>query len=99
MRLSTRYRVLSPHTALPVLENDSDYARFNIDLRAKVDILTVKDGRIAMAADGRPELPPGLLGASSVSPQGALRLGVHAVRTAPLNTSYVSSIGKPWKEA
>jgi hypothetical protein len=46
--LSTQHRVLSPFTALLVLETDADYARFNIDRNATVDILTVKDGRIAV---------------------------------------------------
>jgi tetratricopeptide (TPR) repeat protein len=46
--LSTRHRVLSPHTALLVLETDADYRRFDIDRNATVDILTVKDGRIAI---------------------------------------------------
>ena len=46
--LSTRHRVLSPHTAMLVLETDQDYQRFGIDRNATVDILTVKDGRIAL---------------------------------------------------
>jgi outer membrane biosynthesis protein TonB/tetratricopeptide (TPR) repeat protein len=51
--LSTRHRVLSPHTALLVLETDSDYRRFNIDRTAKVDILSVQDGRVAIVQSGR----------------------------------------------
>jgi TonB family protein len=51
--LSTRYRVLSPHTALLVLETDADYRRFNIDRTANVDILTVRDGRVAVMQNGR----------------------------------------------
>ena len=39
--LSTSQRVLSDHTALLVLETEQDYARFNIDRTALVDILTV----------------------------------------------------------
>ena len=35
--------MLSPHTALLVLETDSDYRRFNIDRTAKVDILAVQE--------------------------------------------------------
>jgi hypothetical protein len=46
--LSTQHRVLSPHTAMLVLETERDYQRFNIDRNATVDILTVKDGRIAL---------------------------------------------------
>ena len=41
--LSTSHRVLSPHTALLVLETDNDYRRFNIDRTAKIDILGVHD--------------------------------------------------------
>ena len=51
--LSTRHRVLSPHTALLVLENDSDYRRFNIDRNAKVDILAVENGRVAVVQGER----------------------------------------------
>lgn len=51
--LSTRHRVLSPHTALLVLETDRDYRRFNIDRNAKVDILAVQDGRVAVVQGAR----------------------------------------------
>jgi tetratricopeptide (TPR) repeat protein len=51
--LSTRHRVLSPHTALLVLETDWDYRRFNIDRNAKVDILAVEDGRVAVLQGAR----------------------------------------------
>lgn len=51
--LSTQHRVLSPHTAMLVLETDNDYRRFNIDRNATVDILTVKDGRIAVDHEPR----------------------------------------------
>ncbi|MBX3193430.1 MAG: hypothetical protein KF819_40990, partial [Labilithrix sp.] len=51
--LSTQHRVLSPHTAMLVLETDADYARFGIDRNATVDILTVRDGRIALDREPR----------------------------------------------
>ena len=51
--LSTQHRVLSPFTAMLVLERDSDYARFGIDRNAKLDILTVQDGRIALDHESR----------------------------------------------
>ncbi|MBX3218388.1 MAG: AgmX/PglI C-terminal domain-containing protein [Labilithrix sp.] len=51
--LSTRHRVLSPHTALLVLETDWDYRRFNIDRTANVDILAVQDGRVAVVQGAR----------------------------------------------
>ena len=46
--ISTKHRVLSPYTALLVLETEADYARFNIDRRALADILTVEKGRIGL---------------------------------------------------
>ena len=51
--LSTQHRVLSAHTAMLVLETDADYQRFNIDRNAKLDILTVRDGRIAIDHEPR----------------------------------------------
>ncbi len=39
--LSVKHRVLSPFTALLVLETERDYRRFNIDRKALADILTV----------------------------------------------------------
>lgn len=51
--LSTRHRVLSPHTAMLVLETDDDYRRFGIDRTANVDILSVRDGRVAVVQGGR----------------------------------------------
>ncbi|MFO0742285.1 MAG: VIT domain-containing protein [Labilithrix sp.] len=53
VHLSTSHRVLSPYTALLVLETDWDYRRFNIDRTAKVDILTVEDGKVATTESGR----------------------------------------------
>jgi len=51
--LSTRHRVLSPHTSFLVLETDHDYQRFNIDRRAKLDILTIADGRVVTTKRSR----------------------------------------------
>ncbi len=51
--LSTQHRVLSPHTAMLVLETDFDYRRFNIDRTANVDILTVQNGRAVTAKSTR----------------------------------------------
>lgn len=52
VELSTKHRVLSSLTALLVLETEADYARFKIDRRALVDVLTVKDGRVALQKRG-----------------------------------------------
>ena len=51
--LSTSHRVLSPYTALLVLETDADYRRFNIDRTAKLDILAVQNGQVAVTQGGR----------------------------------------------
>ncbi|HEY8079866.1 MAG TPA: VIT domain-containing protein, partial [Labilithrix sp.] len=51
--LSTRNRVMSPYTAMLVLETDWDYRRFGIDRNATVDILTVQNGQIAVARSTR----------------------------------------------
>jgi tetratricopeptide (TPR) repeat protein len=48
--LSVKHRVLSPYTALLVLETEQDYARFGIDRRSLADILSVdENGRLAVA--------------------------------------------------
>ncbi len=46
--LSVKHRVLSPYTALLVLETEADYARFHIDRKALADILTVEKNRLAL---------------------------------------------------
>jgi tetratricopeptide (TPR) repeat protein len=60
--LSMTSRVMSPYTAMLVLESDADYARFGIDRRAPVDILTVAGGRVVRtvraAGAPAPAAPP-----------------------------------------
>ncbi len=53
VRVSTGYRIISDFTAMLVLETDADYKRFDIDRKAKLDILTVDDGRIKVAQASR----------------------------------------------
>ncbi|WP_437542185.1 AgmX/PglI C-terminal domain-containing protein [Sorangium sp. So ce367] len=53
--LSIAHRVLSPYTALLVLETDHDYARFDIARRGLSDILTVEGGRVAVQRRSRPQ--------------------------------------------
>lgn len=48
--LSVEHRVLTPFTALLVLETEADYARFGLDRRALADILTVGPGGLDVAA-------------------------------------------------
>jgi tetratricopeptide (TPR) repeat protein len=44
--LAVKHRVMSPYTAMLVLETEQDYARFNIDRRALSDVLVVHDGAV-----------------------------------------------------
>jgi tetratricopeptide (TPR) repeat protein len=52
--LSVKHRVLSPYTALLVLETEADYARFGLDRRALADILTVGAGGLDVLARTQP---------------------------------------------
>lgn len=61
--LSEQHRVLSPLTALLVLETEQDYVRYGIDRKALADLLVIRDGRAALAKRGEdsiviPERPP-----------------------------------------
>lgn len=51
--LSVRHRVLSPFTALLVLETEWDYQRYGLDRRALADILTVGAGGLEVLARRR----------------------------------------------
>jgi tetratricopeptide (TPR) repeat protein len=53
--LSVRHRVLTPFTALLVLETEDDYVRFGLDRRALGDILAVGPGGLEVIA----RMPPG----------------------------------------
>lgn len=50
VELSVRHRVLSPLTALLVLETEDDYRRFGLDRRSLADILTVGPGGLDVLA-------------------------------------------------
>lgn len=56
--LSVKHRVLSPYTALLVLETEADYARFGLDRRALADILTVGAGGLEVLARAQPRRLP-----------------------------------------
>ncbi len=58
--LSVRHRVLSPFTAMLVLETEFDYARFGLDRRALADVLTVGAGGLEVRARSRSPLAPGI---------------------------------------
>jgi tetratricopeptide (TPR) repeat protein len=55
--VSVKHRVLSPFTALLVLETEHDYARFGLDRRALSDILTVGPGGLEVMARKGSALP------------------------------------------
>lgn len=52
--LATRYRVVSPYTALLVLETERDYERFGLDRTALRDILTIDAGRLQIVQRAQP---------------------------------------------
>jgi tetratricopeptide (TPR) repeat protein len=55
--LSTKFRVLSPKSALLVLETDWDYQRFGIDRTALADILVADGGRVSLLRRSIPAPP------------------------------------------
>jgi Vault protein inter-alpha-trypsin domain len=57
VELSVEHRVLSPFTAMLVLETAADYARLGLDRRALADVLTVGPGGLATLARSRRRLP------------------------------------------
>ena len=48
--LAVRQRVLTPYTAMLVLETEADYARFHIDRRTPPVVLAIEDGKITRVA-------------------------------------------------
>jgi tetratricopeptide (TPR) repeat protein len=59
--LAVRHRVLTPYTAMLVLETEADYARFRIDRRAPPEVLAIDEGkivRVARAFRGAPAAGP-----------------------------------------
>ena len=44
--LATRNRILTPYTAMLVLETEQDYARFGIDRRSPSAVLAIEDGNV-----------------------------------------------------
>jgi hypothetical protein len=54
VELAVRHRLMTPYTALLVLETDADYERFGITRRGLASILTVQDGRLVDMARSLP---------------------------------------------
>jgi hypothetical protein len=69
LELSTKHRVLSPYTALLVLETEADYVRFGIDRRALADILTVGAGGLEVLHRSAASSPPPI--AAAAPPQAS----------------------------
>ena len=44
--LAVQQRIMTPYTAMLVLETEQDYARFHIDRRSLTDVLAVQDGAV-----------------------------------------------------
>ncbi|MGK3990157.1 AgmX/PglI C-terminal domain-containing protein [Sorangium sp. So ce136] len=89
--LSVAHRVLSPYTALLVLETERDYARFDIPRRGLSDILAVEGGRVAVRKRSWPPAekpwgaaPPRFSGPSAdVSPAASAAGEGAALRSPP----------------
>ncbi len=64
VELSVKHRVVSPFTAMLVLETAADYQRFGLDRRALADILTVGPGGLEVLARSPSSLPPAALRAA-----------------------------------
>jgi hypothetical protein len=58
--LSTSHRVLSPYTAMLVLETEGDYARFHLDRTGLADVLEIQGSRVALTHRKGAVLPPWL---------------------------------------
>jgi len=58
VELSVEHRVLSPFTAMLVLETEHDYARFGLDRKALANVLTVGAGGLEVLARSRHGLSP-----------------------------------------
>ncbi len=66
--LAVRHRLITPYTALLVLETDADYARFGITRRGLASILTVQDGELVDQARSLPTASSPVIAAAKPSP-------------------------------
>jgi len=58
--LAVRQRLVTPYTAMLVLETEADYARFHIDRKSLLDVLAIKDGVVERSKRVSPRLPQGM---------------------------------------
>ncbi|MBW8873859.1 MAG: hypothetical protein JF614_02755 [Acidobacteria bacterium] len=82
VEVSIKHRVLSPLTAMLVLESEFDYARFGLDQRSLADILTVGPGGLAVLARTRPDSRSATQAVEAQKPADR-PLDVDAFETAP----------------
>ncbi|WP_437647491.1 AgmX/PglI C-terminal domain-containing protein [Sorangium sp. So ce362] len=81
--LSITHRVLSPYTALLVLETEGDYARFDIARRGLADILTVEGGRVSVQKRSWPPAQKPQRAAPPARPDAEASLGQTAALRPP----------------
>ncbi len=90
VNLSVTRRVLTPHTALLVLESDADFQRFCLDRRALSDLLTVDATGIRVVGRRTGSAPspvaPCAAGASPVTPPTATETGGKRRRLGPFGS-------------
>ncbi|MCW5813738.1 MAG: hypothetical protein KIT84_22100 [Labilithrix sp.] len=55
--IATRERIMTPYTALLVLETEDDYARYGIDRRSLADVLAIEDGAVRRVRRTTVKLP------------------------------------------
>ena len=98
INLSTKHRVLSKHTAMVVLERDSDYARFGIDRTATLDVLVVDGDVIRTERGHRVEFgdKQGLAAGPPSLPSRADPLGPTAPWGAPSASDPITATGNMW---
>ena len=93
VEVSVKHRVLSPLTAMLVLESEFDYARFGLDQRSLADILTVGPGGLEVLARTRPD---SRWAAQPVEPRKPVERPFDAFETAPPPPA---SVAEPREEA
>src|SRR5262249_43730469 len=70
--LSVQSRVVSPYTALVVLETEQDYQRFGLARRGLADVLAVDGGRGVRRRHVMPKLPPKVAQAQATTATGSM---------------------------
>ncbi|HEX4960218.1 MAG TPA: VIT domain-containing protein [Thermoanaerobaculia bacterium] len=95
VEMSVKNRVLSPFTAMLVLESEWEYARFGLDQRSLANILTVGAGGLEVLARGRSESRGDLQAEAFKSERELDSLGYVAGERTTNATPPAPSIGQP----